>query len=1134
MPSLSHASKKLSFAEPPRPRPKRHVDGGPDRNTRRAAILRAGRRLASAAIEWGRSTAGGSFGSGVVAGLYLVAFCHPLTARFGTGLTFVAGAFAAATVGTLVGAIGLRGRTAGSRWRSIVPCSVLAVWAMVFGWLADLTSLCCRSIALDAFASPLVQYTVAFGASLVLVGVPAACAARLSLGNSSIRVGWLLSGAAAGLVVAVHIVGPWFGMQWAAWIAAAGSLAIIGSRPLQTLGPTESARTIGFRLPALVGPVFASVTVGMAAAALGRLTLQLFPSAEAEQWIGWAGFLMGTAAGLVLSRRGSANEQRRMVVRLMLAGAFCMALPVALFAVLTDWFLGVTSSVSQVGLLMLIRGTSAAALLFPLGAAWGALVEFCQRAAAFKPVDENPSPEKQGAWPDVLLRSTPALLAGDLAARWLLSRGVDLPLLIGVAAIAFAAAGVALSFRGTTWSQRWRGAGALAAIVALVGAGRLDSTYSAARAARLLFSTDVFIERHTGTETRLLPFLDDGRLVASQEGDRGTYTLWKHHGVQLELRENGIPLGTYCARADLCPQFAGQVLTAALPLALHEAPRHVLILGLGSGSTLLTCLEFPVADVTCVEGDGGLIDLLDRAVWPSGPCNPRSDNRVRIVEIEPAWAVQSRRGSFDVIVSDTDPPGVAAGTPYFTREFYVGVAGQLGVDGIFAQRFGYVDFGPWPVSSVLATLKSVFAQVAAVEAGGGDLVLLATNSPRGLNRPDVLKRFQAPQVSRTLSHVGWDWSVALNLGAYWGEGCEELIRGSLLNTAANGLFAFGLPQETMRWGPKRDELVQALSSHAGRIGEWPNVDGNDPELLRRLNDVITQRELMTAYPDQPWAYRKAVHEELTKHPHTVIAEAGDGYDRQLHPVDQRRLNYFSALGRAAQARRPTLETLRQLEEFAEPYDPVLTYFVHHELAALYCAGRIAGRGRAIAASPLHGVLRRRARPFDPRRRRGPPPARDQPAGVPSGRALGPHERPVAVSQAPLEQPGSRQAPFRADRAQRFGKDHQRGRIDLLRDGETPPGGRRFRNRLAGAAGSARTVADSSAALLPVRTGARLFERGRAAGDRRKTAGHLDKAKRKLTRVVAGHCGAGLFKGSLHLADPLSHQADCLVRHETPR
>jgi hypothetical protein len=936
MASLSKPSQESFLAGSLKLRPRRRVDGETRRNRRFAAILGAGRRLASTGLKWSRSTAGGSFGSGIAAGLYLVAFCYPLTARFGTGLTVVAGAFAAATVGMLVGAIGSQRRAAASRWRSIVPCSLIAVWAMVFGSLAELTGHCCRLIALDAFASPLVQYAVAFSVSLVLIGMPAACAARLSLGNSSIRVGLLLSGVAAGLVVAAHIVGPWLGIEWAAWIAAAGSLAIIVSRSPATHRPTiESARTIGFRLAAVFWPVFGSVTVGIAAAGLGRMALQLFPSAEAEQWTGWAGFLVGTAAGLVLSRRGPADQQRRTALRLILAAAFCIALPLVLFAALTDCFLGATSSVSQTGLLMLIRGTSAAALFFPLGAGWAALVGFSQRAAAGKPAHESRSPEEQDDFPDLLLRSTPALFAGDLAGHWLLSRGADVPTLIGSGAILFAAAGAGLSFRRTTWSRRRRAAGAFAAIVALVGAGRLGGTYSPARAARLLFSTNVFMERQTGTETRLLPFLDDGRLVASQEGDRGTYTLWKHHGVQLELRENGIPLGSYCARADLCPQFSGQALTAALPLALHEAPRRVMILGLGSGSVLLACLEFPVAEVTCVEGDGRLIDLLDRAVWPSGPSNPAGDNRVRIVELDPASAVQARSGAFDVIVSDTDPAGVAAGTPYFTREFYDGVAGQLGVDGIFAQRFRYVDFGPWPICSALATLKCAFAQVAAVEAGGGDLVLLATNSPRGLNRPDLLKRFQAPQVSRTLSHVGWDWSIALNLGAYWGEGCEELIHDSRPNTGANGLFAYRLPQETMRWGSKRDELAQALSSHAGRIAEWPNVDGNDPEFLRRLNDVIMQHDLMTAYPDQPWAYRKAVHDELRKHPHTVIAEAGDGFDRKLHPVDQRRLNYFAALGRAAQARRPTLERLRQLEEFAEPYDPVLTYFVHHELAALY-------------------------------------------------------------------------------------------------------------------------------------------------------------------------------------------------------
>jgi spermidine synthase len=935
MPSLSSSPKKPFLAGSLKLKPKRQTDGGAGRNKRLAAILDAARQITSAGIRWARSTAGGSFGGGLAAGLYAVAFCHPLTARFGTGLTFVAGAFAAATFGLLIGAIGWGSRAARPRWQAIVPCAVLAVWAIAGGWLVQLSGLFCRSMDLDTVASPLVQAAVACGASLLLIGVPVACAARLSLGNSRPRVGWLLSGGATGLIMAAHFVGPWLGIQWAGWIAAVCSLAVIASRPRPSLRSVPPAQTSGFSRPVLIGTVFASLTAGMAAAALERLTLQLFPSAEAMQWTAWAGFLMGTAAGWRWTRRRLADQQRQTAAWLVLAGGFCTALTLVLFPVLTDWFLDVTSNVSQVGLLMGIRGALAAALLFPLGAAWASLVGLGRRDGACPPGHESPSPEEQDAHPDLLLKSTPALFGGYLAARWLLSQGLDVPALAGGAAMLLGVAGAGLSFPGTTWSGRWRKAVATAAIVALVGAGRLGVTYSPARAARLLFSTTVFMERNTGTELRLLPFLDDGRLLAAQEGDRGTYTLWKHHGVQIELRENGIPLGTYCGRADLCPQFSGQVLTAVLPLALHEAPRRVLMLGLGTGGTLLACLEFPVAEVTCVEGDRRLVALLDRTVWPSGLANPRSDNRVRIVELDPAAAVQSRGGSFDVILSDTDPAGVATGTPYFTREFYAGAAAQLGADGIFAQRFRYVDFGPWPIRSVLATLRNVFTQVAAVEAGGGEFVLLATNSPNGLNRADLLKRFQAPQVARALSHVGWDWSVALNLGAYWGTSCDEMIRSSPLNTASNGLFAFRLPQETMRWGSKRDELAQALSSHAGRIAEWPNAEGDDPELLRRLTDVITQRELMTAYPDQPWAYRKAVRDELKKHPHTVIADADNGFDRQLHPVDQHRLNYFDALGRAARARRPTLEALHQLEEFAEPYDPVLTYFVHHELSALY-------------------------------------------------------------------------------------------------------------------------------------------------------------------------------------------------------
>jgi hypothetical protein len=853
-----------------------------------AALLDTTGRVASFAVNWGRSSAGGSFAGGGIAAWYVVGFAHPLTARFGTSFPVLAGALTAAVVAMVAAASVPRRASAASRWRNALICLLVAVWAIAFGRLNEIAGLAYRWLSLDLLSRPLVQFAIAFAVSLLLLGLPIACATRLSLASRSARAGWLLSGAALGLVLAAQIIAPLFGVQWVLWIAAACSLVIVATRRQADAANQETI------LPSnVLWPVCGSVAAGIVAATLGRLALQLCPSAEGLEWTNWTGFLFGAAVGLALARRAKAESRRLATGWLLLAGALGAAVPVACFGILTDWSLAATASVSQLGLLLLIRIVAAASIFLPLGLAWGALLGLGEGNVSHL----------------AAARSLPLLLAGLLIGRWLLNRGVDVPMLFAAGSVLLAAIGTALTFRGAGWRARWQTSAACAAVVVLVGVSWATGTYSPARAARILFSTDVFVEHRAGTEARLLPFIDDSRLVIAREGDRGAYSIWKRHGVQYEVRENGVPLGTYCSQSEFCPQFSGHVLTAALPLTLHESPRRALILGLGSGSAVLAALECPVSEVTCVEADGELIRLLEQNVWAGGPSNPANDNRVRLVQLDPACAVQARSGNYDVIVADSSQAGVSTGTPYFTREFYAGVSRQLEADGIFAQRFRYIDFGSWPVATVFATLKAVFNDVAAIEAGGGDLVLLATNSSRGLDRPELFSRFQTPQLKHTLSQVGWDWSIALNLGAYHGDGCDAIAAGAPVNTATNGLFAYGLPQETMRWGNKQKELAEALNPHAGRIAEWAGVEGNDPEFLRRLNDVLLQRELMTAYPDQPWAYRKSVHEELKKHPHSVIGDADEGFDRKLHPVDRHRLEYFSALGRAAQARRPSLEAL---------------------------------------------------------------------------------------------------------------------------------------------------------------------------------------------------------------------------------
>ncbi len=148
----------------------------------------------------------------------------------------------------------------------------------------------------------------------------------------------------------------------------------------------------------------ASLAAGLGAAAFERLTLQLFPSAEAAQWTAWAGFVIGTAAGCDPGARETAEHSSRIVVRLVFASATGLAAALVLFTTLTDWSLALTSSVSQVSLLMLARGFAAAVFFVPLGTAWGAILGR----------GEIPAGESHAVNADVLLRSVPALL-GDIS-----------------------------------------------------------------------------------------------------------------------------------------------------------------------------------------------------------------------------------------------------------------------------------------------------------------------------------------------------------------------------------------------------------------------------------------------------------------------------------------------------------------------------------------------------------------------------------------------------------------------------------------------------------------------------------------------------------------------------------------------
>ena len=480
---------------------------------------------------------------------------------------------------------------------------------------------------------------------------------------------------------------------------------------------------------------------------------------------------------------------------------------------------------------------------------------------------------------------------------------------------------------------------AVASLCLLIVAPTLSGGVQPALAARLLFATNVFLADQAGIPRRELPFLDEGRLESQLASEHGTYTVWKYAIARHQLRENGIPRGNFSTNTEFSPQDTGEVLLSLLPLTLHEEPRRIAILGLGTTVPVQAGLASPVLEINAVETDPQLVTLMQQMTVNTTAAAIWQDERLKVTSADPALWVAGSSDQYDVVISNPEQSALVQSSAVYTREFYGRAARRLTADGIFCQRFQYVDYGPRPLQTMAATLRSVFRHVMAVEISNGEIAWLATNSEAGLIRKDVVGRMQAVHIRELMAQVGWDWSVLLTLAAYDNAILDKILEQENpgLNTASNGRFCALLPGELMRWGSKADEVQQALTVHASKILSWVGEAATDEDLLRRLAEVRGQQELVAKFPDQYWGYRSQVKKQISTRPMSRIQQAkyeehAEDKTIGLHPDDKRRLRYFQQLSKAIHGQQP--DDLLKLAEFSTPYDPLVTLFMHQEVAEI--------------------------------------------------------------------------------------------------------------------------------------------------------------------------------------------------------
>jgi len=203
-----------------------------------------------------------------------------------------------------------------------------------------------------------------------------------------------------------------------------------------------------------------------------------------------------------------------------------------------------------------------------------------------------------------------------------------------------------------------------------------------------------------------------------------------------------------------------QILAAHIPMILHQHPKSVLVIGMGTGQTASRFLKYDIERLDCVDIEPALPGILQRhfdAAWLSDP-------RTRIITDDGRNFTSYETAKYDIIsveVGQTFRPQIAS---FYTVEFYRKVKKRLARNGLACQFVPVGFFREDEFRSVVGSFLEVFPQSTLWFNKYAELILIgnATQQPMlTTKRLKLLKTDGAVSADLDYSYDGAPW-LAMN------------------------------------------------------------------------------------------------------------------------------------------------------------------------------------------------------------------------------------------------------------------------------------------------------------------------------------------------------------------------------------
>jgi spermidine synthase len=301
--------------------------------------------------------------------------------------------------------------------------------------------------------------------------------------------------------------------------------------------------------------------------------------------------------------------------------------------------------------------------------------------------------------------------------------------------------------------------------------------------------------------------LEAGDLLYYQEGAAGTVSVRRLMGVTSLAIDGKVDASN---GADMLTQ----KLLAHLPLLLHDNPRAVYIIGLGSGVTLGAALRHPIdrADVSEISPEV----IAASTYFAKENAGALRDRRTRVIVGDGRSHLLLSGDRYDVIVSEPSNPWMAGVSTLFTREFFRAAREHLRPGGILCQWAHTYNIGDSDLRSIVGTFLSVFPEGSAWLVGASDLLLIGPTSSGPVLDADIAERWNARGLAADLADVdAADPFAVLTLFVAHGRDLQQYADGAPVQTDDRLFLEYSAPRAIYgRYQTSNVDRLRATALHA--------------------------------------------------------------------------------------------------------------------------------------------------------------------------------------------------------------------------------------------------------------------------------------------------------------------------------